>query len=413
MEAVSQSLKHGWVWLLAILIFFFNTFLLPEGLTVVLLLTPVWCYLLYQQNKISDSVMLLIPLLVYGVIHILGGVVLSYYFISLAMICALVFFIMAFYSFVNNPEVQWDFVFRDIAIINFFFAVASIPMLYIPVLKPMVWYLAPVSRGIVALPRLKLFTSEASHYSFLLAPIAIYFYSRVLFFKTRSAFFTLFIITLPLILSFSLGVLIALLVTGLLIVCIYFRRIFSVPGNRVIFFSVIGLLGILTILCVIFPGNPLLVRIHNIINGDDTSFRGRTYEAFILAHKIIADKSFWWGIGPGQLKVVGRSIIIQYYTYTNAPAVVRIPNACAETIVYFGYIGFAIRTITELFLFFKTRVFANPFRMWLFLFVFIYQFTGSYITNVSEYLIWIFAFSAILPEYKADNSRHLLKPATL
>ncbi|MGZ5242366.1 MAG: hypothetical protein ACXWW0_00725 [Bacteroidia bacterium] len=86
------------------------------------------------------------------------------------------------------------------------------------------------------------------------------------------------------------------------------------------------------------------------------------------------------------------------------PIAVRIPNAAAETIIYFGYIGFAIRIGLQLFLFIKTKVYRHPFRLWLFLFVFIYQFTGSYITNFAEYLIWMLAFSSLFPEFvKAKN----------
>ncbi|MGZ5135232.1 MAG: hypothetical protein ACXWCG_08785, partial [Flavitalea sp.] len=42
--------------------------------------------------------------------------------------------------------------------------------------------------------------------------------------------------------------------------------------------------------------------------------------------------------------------------------------------------------------FFKTKVWSNYYRLSLFLFIFIYQFTGSYLTNIAEYVIWILAF---------------------
>ena len=166
-------------------------------------------------------------------------------------------------------------------------------------------------------------------------------------------------------------------------------------------------------LFIFFPNNPIYLRIQNIFSGEDTSARGRTYEAFILANKIIAQKSMLWGIGPGQLKLDGRNIIIQYYQYLRIPSVVRIPNACAETIVYFGYIGLALRLLLQISLFFSTRVYTNPYRMWLFLFVFIYQFTGSYITNIAEYMVWTMAFSAMFPEYAKPKLIYnpMLKPA--
>jgi hypothetical protein len=49
----------------------------------------------------------------------------------------------------------------------------------------------------------------------------------------------------------------------------------------------------------------------------------------------------------------------------------------------------------------------------LFIFIFVYQFTGSFITNLAEYVIWILAFTNAFPQFDvmhtarkqaADNS---------
>jgi hypothetical protein len=407
MEA-GQNLKQTWVWLFALFIFFFNSFALPEGLTFTLLLTPLWFYIAYRQKMLWYNALIALPLGIYTVIHLLNGVDMKYYFTSLLMLEGLILFLFVSARYINDLEINWDRIFKDIAVFNFILVLCCIPLLFIPSLKPLTWYLIPISKNITDLPRLKLFTLEASHYSFLLAPIAIYFYSRFLFFKSKHALFTLLIVTVPLILSFSLGVLICLFFTGLLITVIYFKRIFSsVQKRKMLLMSIAAFIILSGIIVLLFPHNPLIVRMQNIFNGNDTSARGRTYEAFILAHKIVQTKSIYWGIGLGQLKVIGRDIIVQYYNYTNIPSVVRIPNASAETIVYFGYIGFAIRMLLQFFLFVKTKVYANPYRFWLFLFVFIYQFTGSYISNFAEYLIWIFAFSNVFPEFSKKPSSQL------
>lgn len=406
MATSALPVKHGWVWLFAILIFFFNSFLLPEGVTLVLLLTPVWAYILYQQSRLHIVPFILFPLFVYAIIHLIQGVEVVHYFRSLLIICGLTTFLVMSYSYFNNDAINWDLIFKDIAILNIFLAVISLCLLRFPTINSIVWYKIPVSKNI-NLPRLKLFTEEASHYSFFFAPIAIYFYSRPLFFKTTGAALTLFIVTLPLIISFSLGVLACIGVSFLAILVLYSKRIFTTPRKRIWLGAAIIAAAILLLLAWRFdPGNPLFLRIHNIFNGDDTSARGRTYEAFILANKIIAQKSALWGIGLGQLAHMGREIIIQYYYYFNIPAVIRIPNASAETIIFFGYAGLILRLSIEVWLFIATRVYVNPYRMWLFLFVFIYQFTGSYITDTAEYLVWIIAFSTIFPEY--EN-----RPATL
>jgi hypothetical protein len=202
-----------------------------------------------------------------------------------------------------------------------------------------------------------------------------------------------------------MGVITALIITGIIIILVHFDRVFSSPAKkRAIYALVLLSVAALAIAYYKFPDNPLFARISNIINGDDTSARGRTYEAFILAHKIAAQKSLLWGIGPGQLKLIGREIIINYYSYNNMLGAVRIPNASAETIAYFGYIGLSIRILLEVVLFFYTRLYQNPYRLWLFLFVFIYQFTGSYITNAGEYLVWLLAFAPVFPDFIENQS---------
>lgn len=401
MAAHTLPVKHGWVWAFAILIFFFNTFLLPEGLSFVFLLTPVWLYILHLYNKLNLMTGVMLPFLFYAIMHYILGVDVVHYFRSVLVMMGLSSFLILFYFLVNNRSVNWDVIFRDITILNFLLTVLSFPLLFFPSINDIVWYKVPVSMDIVV-PRLKLFTEEASHYSYLLAPIAIYFYSKIVFFKTTRPFFTLLMITVPLLASFSMGVLSAIIMSAMVVFIFYFTRLFPTAGKRFNFFAIITATVCAVLIWYKFnPNNILFVRIHNIFTGEDTSARGRTYEAFILANKVIAQKSYWWGIGPGQLKLIGRDIIVQYYLYSKIPEVIRIPNACAETIVYFGYTGFCIRILIEIVLFFTTRVYTNPYRLWLFVFAFIYQFTGSYITNAAEYLVWIIAFSSIFPEYES------------
>lgn len=61
--------------------------------------------------------------------------------------------------------------------------------------------------------------------------------------------------------------------------------------------------------------------------------------------------------------------------------------------------------VFEWYLFFKTAVYKNYYRLALFIFVFIYQFTGSYITNIVEYVIWILAFSNAFPQFNINAKK--------
>jgi hypothetical protein len=74
--------------------------------------------------------------------------------------------------------------------------------------------------------------------------------------------------------------------------------------NIITFGAALGVF-LLAILVIFFPDNPLFVRIGNIFSGTDSSGRGRTFEAFILADKMLAEKSYMWGIGLGQVKIMG------------------------------------------------------------------------------------------------------------
>ncbi|MBS1774406.1 MAG: hypothetical protein JST82_16230 [Bacteroidetes bacterium] len=400
MEATNQHLKNIWVGFIVLFLFFFNTAFLPQSVTFTLLLTPVWLYLIAVHKRVRLFLGLMIPLLLFAVLHFSQGVAITRYIISDAIIVCTIAFLIVANDYINDTSVNWDKIFRNITILNFTLTLLSIFILFIPVLKPLVWYTLPISEHLDNLPRLKLFTSEASHYSLLFCPLAIYFYSRMLFFKGKGVLYNFLIVSIPLILSFSFGVLGALLMSTVIVLVSYSSRIFHNTRRKNIFLFIFILLVILLIvLFVFFPDNPVFLRIANIYHGDDTSARGRTYEAFILANKIIQQKSMLWGIGPGQIKLLGRSIVIEYYSYTRMPDVIRIPNASAETIIYFGYVGLVIRLLIEIFFFFRTKVYANPFRLWLFVFIFIYQFTGSYITNTTEYLIWLLVFSNIFPDF--------------
>jgi hypothetical protein len=204
---------------------------------------------------------------------------------------------------------------------------------------------------------------------------------------------------LPYLLSFSIGVMAAVLIAILLTWLIWFdtltrkRRVL----NTAIYSG--GLVaGLAATLLLFFRNNALFLRLGNILGGKDTSGNGRTLDAFVLADRILAKGNEYWGIGIGQVKIVGRNIIRDYYFYIN-DFTVAIPNAVAETLTVYGWIGLSLRFLLISFLFFYTKVWANYYRLLLFLFLFIYQFTGSYITNLAEYVGWILAFTHVFPQF--------------
>jgi hypothetical protein len=182
----------------------------------------------------------------------------------------------------------------------------------------------------------------------------------------------LFMLITPFVLSFSIGVVGCLLLSVAGTYLIYCRLL--TKKKRVLSLLAIAALFSIFFLAILwfFPQNIIFLRLENIFTGKDTSGNGRTYEAFILAMKMLYD--------------------LDYNTFA-------IPNAAAETLAIFGWIGLSLRILTECFLFFYTRVWTNYYRLLLFMFIFLYQFTGSFITNIAEYVIWILAFTNDFPAF--------------
>ncbi len=106
-----------------------------------------------------------------------------------------------------------------------------------------------------------------------------------------------------------------------------------------------------------------------------------------------------FGAGLGQIKELGMNLFTEFYVHDFTKETIAIPNAAGETIAIFGLFGFFIRFAVIIYLFFKTRVFTNYYRLGMFIFIFIYQFTGSYITNIAEYIIWIIALTPGFAEF--------------
>jgi hypothetical protein len=202
----------------------------------------------------------------------------------------------------------------------------------------------------------------------------------------------------------------ALFVSGLMVYMIHFgsltrkRRIF----NSIVSTVVVSLLAV-SIIYIFFHDSFLVLRLENIFSGNDTSGKGRTYDAFFLANKLLQKRNEYWGVGLGQIKIIGAGILRDYYMFDyyvyGQDFVASIPNAAAETLAVFGWVGFVLRLFAEIFFFFYTKTWTNYFRLWLFLFVFIYQFTGSFITNVAEYVIWLLAFTNVFFQFDVRKQR--------
>ena len=400
-----SSMKINKYFPFALVYFFINSVALPFGLTYTALLAPLfyaWLLLKRKKEVVLPFVVMLSPFILIQLLY--AEIERMTYFYSLVNLVFVYVFGQAVYTFLTlcaDPEK----IFRRLLIINFIFCLAAIILYFTPWYR-MVWMEQNLTEGVQNFKRLKLFTYEASYYAILMVPLFTFYMLQYLFRQNiLKGWLLLLMIFLPYVLSFSFGVMAALVSSGLLTYLLYFRSLTRKKRilNSVIFIAAFSLLAI----CVVsffLRDSFFLVRITNILSGEDTSGKGRTSDAFFLAGELLEKRNQFWGVGLGQIKIMGTAVVRNYYMY-NGEFVPTIPNATAETLAIFGWIGLTLRLFLELFFFFHTKTWRNYYRLWLFLFIFVYQFTGSFITNVAEYVIWILAFTNVFPQFDVKRRK--------
>lgn len=388
-----------------IIYFFLNSIGLPFGLTYMVLLAPFfywWILVTRKKDVLLPMLLFLFPFVFVQMNFI--GVDDKSYLISIFNLVAVYIFCQAVYTFLKHSK-HTEKLFRIILITNFILCLIAIPF-YFSSYADVFWINQELTKGIEDFKRLKLFTYEASYYATLFVPLFFFFFVQVVLKQNKiNAWLAFLLIGLPLVLSFSLGVLSAILLSTFFVFAFHFLKL--IRKKRVLNLAV--LITTIVIPVIIFtliylPHNTVFFRLQNIFSGNDTSGKGRTFEAFILADKILDLRNHWWGIGAGQIKIIGSQIIKDFYLYTPDYTSVAIPNVTAETMALFGLIGLMLRFGVEIFFFFYTKAWTNYFRLLLFFFMFIYQLTGSFITNLAEYVIWILAFTEVFPQFHVNFS---------
>lgn len=384
--------------------FFINSFGLPFGLTYTALLSPLfylWMIMTRKREVLWPFLLTMLPMVI---IHLAIGVDEKSYFVSVLNMTLVYIFCQAVYTFLIRCE-QPGRIFHQLLVINFICCLVAITLFFTP-LYPVLWTKQFLTTGVEDVRRLSLLTYEPSYYALLFTPLFFFFLLQLLFFRnTINGWLLLVMLLLPLALSFSLGVISAIVMAIAVTVVLHYKKFLR--NKR--FISLLGLTGVIVVGAlavgfVFFPDNILFVRLANVITGKDPSGKGRTFEAFWLADQLLAKKSYWWGIGPGQIKILGFELIRDFYGYGRDTTRVAISNAAAETLAIFGWVGLSVRMLAECLLFVYTKVWRNYYRLLLFVFVFIYQFTGSFITNIAEYVIWIIAFTAVFKEYDVEKA---------
>lgn len=392
---------------IALLYFFFNGFLLPRGLLYTTILTPLLLLWLHKFPIFKFIKYFFIIFIPFVIVHVVNGVNLYYYLRSFIVLFSAFVFSLCLYQFLTECKTL-RLIYKDIVLINAPLVCFALIMLFIPSLKSEFWYTNEITTGIESV-RLQMFTYEPSYYSLLFVPIALYYYLKLLILKLPNPTTVFLLLTIPLLLSLSFGVILGIMLSlgfTLLWGAGTFFRGKNVPAY--FFIALIFLFLGIFIMLQFFGESVFVVRIVNVFSGKDISFRGRTFDSFYLGWQIAAQKSIWFGCGFGQVKEVGTDVFNTFYNTSFYTADnVGIPNAIGDTLATLGMVGVFLRFILEVYFFLKTKVYSNYYRLSLFIFIFIYQFTGSFITNIAEYSIWIIAFHKdIFEEFDKVNIRN-------
>jgi len=375
-----------------ILYFFFNNIGLKEGLLYTTLLFPVFLYWLYKRHRLPSmlkwGMFLLIPI----PFQLISGVDPWSYLVSTLLVFTAWVFLFTALEAIRASNTSLNTIFQKVLLVNSVLFLIALVFLPFPSLRYFMWDSVPMSQGLEAIPRLQLFAYEPSHYGLLLAPVFLFYILKILTGKSGHPLLLAAGIGIPLILTFSFGIIGALFLAVLIGSIAYFHQ-YPFHSRRVIIYVSVLLLVVIGSLWLFWPDNPLIIRMGNIISGADSSSKGRLVHSFIFAKDLAMQYNPLMGVGPGQVKILAHDLIINFYQYTGEYAeIVRIPNSMGEMLATYGVYGFLLKIFIEIFFFIRLKIYRNLYALSLFIFIFIYQFTGSFLVNAAEIGTWAIVF---------------------
>jgi hypothetical protein len=381
--------------------FFLNHAGLPSGLFYSTIFSPVlflWLYLKGYRSLTAKLILFLSPFIL---AHLVMGVESPVYYLrSIALLWTA--YITAYalcVALLRGRNI--DRLLDELILLNFGASIIALAIRPTP-LQSLLWMdTGETIAGTPHLLRLNLFTHEPSAYAELMLPLLVFSILRLL--RNSSVKNTLYfmMIALPFLLSQSFGgISICLAGVGVAVMAGH-RRLLRRSKSLLVFISLaVGVCAMLLI------PNPISQRVLQVVTGGDSSAQSRTTLSFVVAYTVASSKSLLWGVGFGQGKVIDVSDAGIGFT------VGIIPNAIAGIFAELGVIGVLAVFAGELYLFFRTKVYRNSFRLAMFIVAFATQLTGSYSVDVQEYLMWCFAFLPFFPDLNLldDTPREIRNP---
>ncbi len=382
-----------------ILYFFFNSVGLPHGLLYTTILCPFFYMWLYQKGQrwiISKFLVFFTPFIL---MHLILGVTDNFMYSRSLILFMSVYITIYAAAIALRSTSNLDKIFNQIILINLAFVFLAILLFKTPY-ADLMWTTGSFTKGISDVSRLRMLTYEPSYYATLLVPFIVYAIVSFISNPSKNSFILIIFIIIPLILSLSFGV-ISSLTIAISIVTVYKNS--QITRKPIVLFFVF--VSIASAVVLLNTDNLITQRLYNLLAGIDSSAKNRIFESTDIGYQVAKSTNIFVGSGFGQSKFF---LPYLFDVYWKGLEIYRLTNAFADTLAALGIGGVLLRFGAEIILFFRTRVYTNYFRFVLFLFAFVYQFTGSYITNVAEYIIWMLAFYPVFPEMNVYSARKKL-----
>lgn len=237
----------------ACLYFFCNSLFLPEGLLYTTFLTPLFFYEIIKDKKANYLLLFIAIISALLFIHLGQGINERFYIRSWFLFLSVGIFCAWFIGFCQKVY-SLEKIFRAILYINAILVPLALLSLKMDILKEYFWYLVPLNPDIPMIPRLKMFTYEASYYSLLLVPIAFYMIWSYLLFKKKLNSFNMFLVLILLALSFSLGVIAGIVISFFL--CFVFNVGSLLYNKRAVSITMIGFFIMAVLVFILFKYFP-------------------------------------------------------------------------------------------------------------------------------------------------------------
>ena len=390
----SVSVKTLSIVSLSIVYFFFNSTFLPHGLLWTTVLSPLlylWLLSVGQKWVLLKYFSIFGPLLIFQILlsSVADPISLARSFVLCILIYLTVYAFSVFCFRSKEHAVQQ--IFNILILLNFVFCSFAVVTHQVGLFDSL-W-------SEELRPRLRLLVYEPSYYGTLMVPLVAFTLFRV---YLRSSFqrICVFLLSIvPFVVCMSVGTTVGLICALGFVVLLNLKHFLFRKSTLFLF-----VLLLLVIVLSLQFDNIITFRLLGFLRGEDSSGSVRTTQSYLVAYQIAEKTSFLFGSGFGQSKVHAAEFFDEWWKGLDFS---ELGNVVAGTFAEHGLYGLILRFSLELYLYFKMKVGSDYYRSTLFWFAFLYQFTGSYLTNVAEYVIWTLAFVPVFSQFTTENMDRL------